>query len=99
MVIPALRDASEDRALRGAPLTVYVWLLHHLELHGHRSAKTHALARALGLRRQTIGEALTVLVRRGYLEEGVRDGKLRTFRLLSARRDPDGPLTVPRRSA
>lgn len=99
MVIPALRDASEDLALRGAPLAVYVWLLHHLELHGHRTAKTGAIARTLHMRRHTIGQALTVLVRRGYLEEGGRDGKLRTFRLLSARRADDGPLTVPRRTA
>ena len=44
MVIPALRDASEDLALRGAPLAVYVFVLHHLERHAFRPVKADAVA-------------------------------------------------------
>lgn len=94
MVIPALRDASEDPALRGAPLAVYVYVIHHLECHGYRAVKTDALAYALRMRRHTVGRALGTLVARGYLVEGRRDGKIRTFRLLETRHRPDGPLTV-----
>lgn len=94
MVIPALRDASEDLALRGAPLAVYVWVIHHLELHGYRPCIAQVVARTLGMRRHAVGRAFTVLVRRGYLAEGPRAGPARTFRVLSARDTGAGTESV-----
>ncbi len=99
MVIPALRDASEDLALRGAPLAVYVFVLHHLERHAFRPVKADAVGATLQMRRHTVGRALSLLVVRGYLAEGPRDGKMRTYRLLETRLRPDGPLTVQRHTA
>jgi hypothetical protein len=94
VMIPALRDASEDVALHGAPLAVYLWTIHHLELHGYRPCKTQALALTLGLRRQAVGRALTLLVARGYLAEGPRHAGVRTFRVFSARDARRGPQNV-----
>lgn len=65
----ALRDAVNDDALRGAPLTVYVWLItNHLDPHEARPVKVTGLALAMRVRRQTITRALRVLCLRGYLE-------------------------------
>lgn len=68
-MIPALRDATNDPALRGAPLTVYVWLLtNHLDTQELRAVKVNGLAVAMKVRRHTVTRALRLLCLRGYLE-------------------------------
>jgi DNA-binding MarR family transcriptional regulator len=67
--VNALRDAANDDALRGAPLTVYVWLItNHLDTQEPRPVKVSGLARTMRVRRQTVTRALRVLCLRGYLE-------------------------------
>jgi len=85
MVIPALVAASDDPALRGAPLAVYVWMLANLDLHEPRTVKADALAHTLGMRPHTVGRAFRVLVARGYVAETSRQGRIRRFRLYLSR--------------
>ena len=69
MQFPALRDAANDTALRGAPLTVYVWLItNHLDMLELRPVKVTGLALAMKVRRHTVTRALRMLCLRGYLE-------------------------------
>ena len=91
MVIPALRDASEDLSLRGAPLAVYVWLIHRLDTQVAAPVKIAGVAHALRIKPHTAGRALRVLVARGYLHRRHtgRDGY--AYRLLHARLAPEVP--------
>lgn len=92
-MIPALRDAADDHALRGAPLAVYVWLLHRLDLHEARPMKVAAIAHALGAKEETASHALRCLVRRGYLERRHTGTRGYVYRLLYTRRAPDPPVS------
>ena len=92
MIPPALLAAADDPELRGAPLAVLVWLWGQLEPHGYRAVKTSAVGAALGIRRGTVGRALHLLVERGYLAEGPRDGAMRSYRLLVTRNRAIVPL-------
>lgn len=91
MVIPALVDAGRDPVLAGAPLRVYVVLVSRLDVMTATTIKADALARELGMRPHTVGRAISMLVERGYLGEGRRDGRMRRLRLHFARIAPDWP--------
>lgn len=89
MIPPSLRDAADDPALSVVAVRVFVWLYGRLELHEWRPVKAYAVARALRIRPQTAGDALTALVRYGYLLEGSRDGHIRQFRRVDHRRSAE----------
>jgi DNA-binding IclR family transcriptional regulator len=91
-MIPALRDASEDPALRGSPLAVYVWILHQLEPHAFRPVKLDWVATTLSMKRHTVARALRILTARGYLERGRKDGQSPSYRLLVTRNASRVPL-------
>ena len=87
-MILALKDAVNDDALRGTPLTVYVWLVtNHLDAQEPRAVKVNGLAFAMRVRRQTITRALRLLCLRGYLERrNTANGPL--YRAYSVRCSP-----------
>lgn len=87
-MIPALRDAANDPALRGATLRVYVWLVtNHLDTQEPRAVKVSGLSVAMKVRRNTVTKALRVLCLRGYLERrNTADGSL--YRVYAVRRSP-----------
>ncbi|HEX6925658.1 MAG TPA: hypothetical protein VF167_09510 [Longimicrobiaceae bacterium] len=67
--LPALRDATNDAALRGAPLAVYTWLVtNHLDTQEPRSVKISGLSLTLKMKRHTVSRSLRTLCLRGYLE-------------------------------
>lgn len=69
MILPALVSASNDPALRGAPLEVYVWLVcNFLDIEEYRSVKIYGVARVMKIHRATASRALRRLVHRGYIE-------------------------------
>lgn len=91
-MIPALRDAGDDQALRGAPLAVYVWLLHRLDVHEARPMKLIVIAHALGMKEETASSALRTLVRRGYVHRQHTGSAGYCYRLLFTRRLPEPPV-------
>jgi len=99
MVIPALRDAAEDHALRGAPLAVYVWAIHQLDWHEERALKVAVVAHALRIERETAGRALKLLVQRGYLARRHTGTRGYLYRTLYTRRAPEVGVPSPDRVA
>ncbi len=88
---PAFRESLKDPALRGNPFFVYVWCDEHLDYLEYRFVKHRALERELSMRRSSIADAIAVLVSRGYLSVGPRDGRLTSYRLYHARPSPKTP--------
>ncbi len=86
---PAERDAKHDRALRGTPLTVYLYLLEVLDFVEPRSRKTSALALELGIKEERVSRALKLLVDRGYLwRSPPQKYQVRDYRLYWSRANP-----------
>lgn len=92
-MIPALRDAGDDQALRGAPLAVYVWLLHRLDVHEARPMKVVVIAHGLGMKEETASGALRTLVRRGYVHRHHTGTSGYCYRLLFTRRTSEPPVS------
>lgn len=68
MMLPALVTASQDEALRGSPLNVYVWLIcHRLDNESYRTVKIEGLAATLKMKPDTVSRAMRLLHERGYL--------------------------------
>jgi predicted DNA-binding transcriptional regulator len=86
-MIPALRDAKDDEALRGTPLTVYLVLLYDfLDPVEFRPVKQAALASQLKLSERAVRDAVKTLCDRGYLARGDdKPGESRMFRLVYKR--------------
>lgn len=82
-MIPALRDAAGDLAVRGTPLTVYLHLLYELDPVAFRPVKQLALCRRLQLSERAVRQALNVLVAQRYLER--ERTRPRGYRLVYAR--------------
>ena len=95
----SLAEATEDETLKGAPLHVYAWLWRKLEPHGYRPVSVADAAKRLRMKRGTVGRALRLLLRGGYLAEGKRDGPYRTFRVLKTRNSEHVPLNGQRRAS
>lgn len=90
MILPALKDASTDRRVRGAPLAVLTYLHGVLELGLYRPVKHWVVADRLGLKRNTVSGALKLLVQLGYLVEGARrERNVGTYMLVSAQPESD----------
>lgn len=81
-MIPAFTTAMQDRALRGQPREVYLWLNEELDVVAYRAVKHSAIQQALGIDDSRIFRALQLLIERGYLDRGERDGRLWTYRLI-----------------
>jgi hypothetical protein len=99
MIPPRLRDATTDLGLRGAPLLVYVYLLHELDPVEHRPLKILPVATILHLKEVTTWRAIRRLVDNRYLEQGPVDGRIRTYRLVwsaPGTRDSQAVFTCPK---
>lgn len=81
-MIPAFASAMQDRALRGHPREVYVWLHEHLDVLDYRPVKHSAIEADLGMEDSSIADAITRLLGRGYIARGPRDGRIWTYRLI-----------------
>jgi hypothetical protein len=85
-VIPALREASEDPALRGAPLSVYLVLLFELHTSEFRPLRQASVCDKVELSDRAVRDAMRTLEERGYIEAGEsRPGEPRQWRLCLAR--------------
>lgn len=87
MYLPALQAAADDhRALRGAPLTLYLWLLcGRLDVQKFLPVPIKETGTELGMNRDTVSDALNLLVERGYLERRIVYPHKYRFRLLFSR--------------
>lgn len=94
-MIPALRDAATDRALRGRDRQVLLVLAFELDPVQPMPVKHVALAERIGMKRTHVSRSLRHLVRLGYLARGEDEGAIATYRLCWRR---TGPGLVPSRS-
>lgn len=86
-VIPAFHQLSQDAALRGTPAVLYQeWAHANLCVNEHRPVKLSAVAFAVGIGEAAISRALKRLTAHGYLERGLPDGRLQSYRLVYSRR-------------
>lgn len=87
-VIPALRDAAVDPALRGRDRQLLLVLVFELDPVVPRPVKHIALAERLRMKRTHVSRSLRHLVHCGYLARGADDGPLATYRLCYQRTSP-----------
>ncbi len=86
MILPALRDATTDPALRGWPIHVLVYLHGELDMGEDRYITAWWIAEQIGAKRRTVSHALRLLVERGYLRRGKPgEANAGSYRLVSAR--------------
>jgi hypothetical protein len=84
---PAVSEASRDRALKGSPHTVYLWLACNLlDVQEYRAVKLTGLATAIGMDEDTASRSLRLLVERGYLAREHRGSAGYVYRLYLSRR-------------
>ncbi len=79
--IDTLRRAASDVDIRGAPLSVYLYLNHELDSDEFRPVKVAVLATELHIKPVTAAWALRRLVKSGYIEPGKKVDRLRLYRL------------------
>ena len=72
---------ATDRTIRGPTIKVYVIVCNHLVYDESRTLKHSYVARLLGWQRANVSREIRALVRSGYLSEGARDGRYKTYRL------------------
>lgn len=85
-VIPTVvAQALEDRELPPVARLAMWYLSRRLDFLEFRDVKTESLATEMGIKATTAGQALHLLVARGYLDESGRR-KPRAFRLMWSRR-------------
>jgi predicted transcriptional regulator len=65
--IPAVQCAITDPALRGQPITVYLYLLPALRFQEWRPVKVHTVQYSLRMGKRRVIYALKLLVETGYL--------------------------------
>lgn len=89
MILPALKDASTDRQLRGAEVRILVYL-HTLLIPGEfRVLTLDSVAPFVHMNRATVSKALKRLTTQGYIREGPRQERgERAFMLVGVRGDP-----------
>lgn len=92
-MIPSLREAAVDAALRGRDRQLLLVLAFELDPIIPRAVKHGALADRLRMKRTHVSRSLRHLVRMGYLEQGADDGALCTYRICWQR--SGGPRVVP----
>jgi DNA-binding MarR family transcriptional regulator len=80
--IDTLKRAAGDARLDGAPLKVYVYLNHELDLTEFRPVKVRAIANELHLKMPTTSIALRRLVETGYIQAGPKVDRVHSYRLL-----------------
>jgi hypothetical protein len=85
---PAYLDAKQDRALRGSAYLVYLWFDEHLDTVEYRYVKHATIERDLEISDSSVAVAITLLIGRGYLERGPRDGRVASYRLFHSRSSP-----------
>ncbi len=95
---PAFTSAMQDRALRGRTRDVYVWLNEQLDLVDFRAIKHSAIEADLQMRDSNVFRALDLLIERGYLKRGPRDGRLWTYRLVYSNPGAAAPALLPPKS-
>lgn len=89
MTLPALFAASKDRALKGSPITVYVWLIHNLlDVETFKPIKIDGLAAALEMKPETTSRSVRALVDGGYIERRYVKRAGYSYRLRWARDTP-----------
>lgn len=82
MTCPRLRSAARDRAIRGAPLAVYLHLVYELDPVCFTPIKVASIAHTLHLKDVTCAWALRRLVTARYLERGPKSGRTGMYRLV-----------------
>ena len=92
-VIPAFVSALQDRALRGAPRDVYIWLHERLDTVDYRPVKHSGIEAELRISSMAVARSFRQLLVRGYIARGPRAGKMWTYRLVYSR----PPATVTAR--
>lgn len=80
-VLPAAVTAMQDRALRGHPRELYVWLYHRLDVVEYRPVKRLEIEIALGMAAITARRACAVLVETGYVAR-CRQDRVWAYRLV-----------------
>jgi hypothetical protein len=80
---PVFDIAMRDRALRGAARDVYVWMNDALTAGEFRAVKHTGIEAAIGISDTQVASAIAMLIASGYLERGLRDGRLSTYRLIT----------------
>lgn len=74
-------EIATDPTVRGRTVKVYALLTSLLVLTESRVLKHSYVARLLGWKRENVSREIRALVRHGYLSEGARDGRYKTYRL------------------
>lgn len=75
------KRAAADRSIRGAPLTVYLFLSDELADDEFRQVKVSGVAKFLHLKHATAAQAMHRLVAAGYLERSSEPRQVRSYRL------------------
>lgn len=85
-VLAAAAAAMRDRALRGHPLEVYLWLSERLDVVEYRPVKNADGVRELRMRSTMLIASLRLLRERGYVRRrrGSSDSRLWMYRLVSS---------------
>lgn len=77
----AFEGLAADKALRGAPLTVFTFLLSRLDWENYIAVQQQDIAAKLDMHRVSVTKALGVLVKKGVLLRGPDLGRSASFRL------------------
>jgi hypothetical protein len=80
--IPAYRQISIDARTRGNARDVYAYLHERLDVRFFRAVKHSAIEAALRMPDSSVGDALDLLCRLGYLDRGDRINRVRLYRLV-----------------
>lgn len=85
-VLPAAVTAMQDKALRGMPREVYVWLYQRLDVVRFRRVKQVEIEHAFQVDKSTVSRALRLLVTTGYIDRE-RTWKEWNYRLVHSNPD------------
>ncbi len=84
-MIPAFTSAIQDRALRGHAREVYFWCHEHLDVIEYRSVKHALVAADMEMKDLAVFRSIELLLKRGYLDRGPKEGRCWTYRLVYSR--------------
>lgn len=88
-ILPALRDATMDPALRGWPIHVLFYLHTILDVGEDRHIKAWFVAQEIGAKRRSVTRALRLLVDKGYLRMGkTAEGNVGSYRIVATLEKP-----------
>jgi len=86
VILPALKDATTDRRLRGTPLHVLFYLHGVLDVGEDRHVKAWLIAQEIGAKRANVSRALNLLVQTGYIRTGKNaEANIHSYRLVATR--------------